>query len=159
MRILWRVLGLRLWTMIFGTFSGQIVVHFRRIFGLTPGAILSLSDGYCRVFFLKMPNIIFSVMQKPFIKCVIHQRIGRFLHSRKKLIRRFQKTAGQHTTRYRGQNSRLKIKKLLAAPPWIFIKSFPLFVRYSWSLLFWREIWIPPSCTPPSFECFFDCFI
>ncbi len=42
-------------------------------------------------FFLKMPNIIFSVMQKPFIKCVIRQRIGRFLHSRKKLIRRFQK--------------------------------------------------------------------
>jgi hypothetical protein len=38
-----------------------------------------------------MPNIIFSVMQKPFIKCVIRQRVGRFLHSRKKLIRRFQK--------------------------------------------------------------------
>ncbi len=42
-------------------------------------------------FFLKMPNIIFYVMQKPFIKCVIRQRVGRFLHSRKKLIRRFQK--------------------------------------------------------------------
>jgi hypothetical protein len=35
--------------------------------------------------------IIFSVMQKPFIKCVIRQRVGRFLHIRKKLIRRFQK--------------------------------------------------------------------
>jgi hypothetical protein len=34
-------------------------------------------------FFLKMPNIIFSVMQKPFIKCVIRQRVGRFLHSKK----------------------------------------------------------------------------
>jgi hypothetical protein len=30
-------------------------------------------------------------MQKPFIKCVIHQRVGRFLHSRKKRIRRFKK--------------------------------------------------------------------
>jgi hypothetical protein len=39
-------------------------------------------------FFLKMPDIIFSVMQKPFINCVIRQRVGRFLHSRKKLISR-----------------------------------------------------------------------
>jgi hypothetical protein len=38
-----------------------------------------------------MPNIIFSVMQKTFRKCVIRQRVSRFLHSRKKLIRRFQK--------------------------------------------------------------------
>jgi hypothetical protein len=43
-----------------------------------------------------MPNIIFSVMQKPFIKCVIRQRVGRFLHNRKKLIRRFQKKKQQH---------------------------------------------------------------
>jgi hypothetical protein len=30
-------------------------------------------------------------MQKPFIKCLIRQMVGWFLHSRKKLIRRFQK--------------------------------------------------------------------
>jgi hypothetical protein len=30
-------------------------------------------------------------MQKPFIKCLIRQRVDRFLHSRKKPIRRFQK--------------------------------------------------------------------
>jgi hypothetical protein len=33
-----------------------------------------------------MPNIIFSVMQKPFIKCLMRQRVGRFLHSRKNLL-------------------------------------------------------------------------
>jgi hypothetical protein len=38
------------------------------------------------LFFLKMPNIIFSVMQKTFIKCVIRQRVGRFLHSPKKKV-------------------------------------------------------------------------
>jgi hypothetical protein len=44
---------------------------------------------------LKMPNIIFSVMQKPFIKCVIRQKVNRFLHSRKNDIRRFQKKRQQ----------------------------------------------------------------
>jgi hypothetical protein len=42
-------------------------------------------------FFLKTPDIIFSVMQKPFKKCVFPMRVNRFLHIRKKLIRRFQK--------------------------------------------------------------------
>jgi hypothetical protein len=32
-------------------------------------------------------------MQKPIIKCVVRKRAGRFLHNRKKLIWRFQKTA------------------------------------------------------------------
>jgi hypothetical protein len=41
--------------------------------------------------FLKTPDIIFSIMQKPFIKCVFPLKISRFLHIRKKLIRRFQK--------------------------------------------------------------------
>jgi hypothetical protein len=50
--------------------------------------------------FLKMPNIIFSVMQKTFIKWVFCMRVSPFLHSRKKLIRRFQK----NTT----ENARLK---------------------------------------------------
>jgi hypothetical protein len=40
---------------------------------------------------LKTPDIIFSVMQKPFKKCVFPMRVNRFLHIRKKLIRRFQK--------------------------------------------------------------------
>jgi hypothetical protein len=34
-------------------------------------------------------------MQKPFIKCVLRQRVDRFLHTRKKLIRRFQKTGSK----------------------------------------------------------------
>jgi hypothetical protein len=38
-----------------------------------------------------MPDIIFSVMQKPFIKRVIRQRVGRFLHSRKNLLGVFKK--------------------------------------------------------------------
>jgi hypothetical protein len=42
-------------------------------------------------FFLKTPDIIFSVMQKPFKKCVFHMRVSRFFHIRKKIIRRFQK--------------------------------------------------------------------
>jgi hypothetical protein len=39
--------------------------------------------------FLKTPN--FSVMQKPFKKCVFLMKVTWFLRSRKKLIRRFQK--------------------------------------------------------------------
>jgi hypothetical protein len=58
-----------------------------------------------RPFFLKMPNIIFSVMQKPFIKCVIRQRVGRFLHSRKKLIRRFQKSGSNRPEKVVFKNS------------------------------------------------------
>jgi hypothetical protein len=46
---------------------------------------------YFLPFFLKTPDIIFSVMQKPFKKCVFPMTINRFLHIRKKLIRRFQK--------------------------------------------------------------------
>jgi hypothetical protein len=42
-------------------------------------------------FFLKTPNIFFSVMQKPFKKCVFLMEVTWFLRSRKKLIRRFQK--------------------------------------------------------------------
>jgi hypothetical protein len=42
-------------------------------------------------FFLKTPDIIFSVMQKPFKKCVFPMRVNRFLHIRKKLIRRLKK--------------------------------------------------------------------
>jgi hypothetical protein len=49
------------------------------------------NDRNITAIFLKMSNIIFSVMQKLFMKCVIRQRVGRFLHSRKKLIRRFKK--------------------------------------------------------------------
>ncbi len=44
----------------------------------------------CR-FFLKRPDIIFSVMQKPFKKCVFPMRVNRFLHIR----RRFQKKRQQ----------------------------------------------------------------
>ncbi len=67
-------------------------------------------------FFFKMPNIIFSVMQKPFIKCVIRQKVNRFLHSRKKLIRRFQKKR-----QYKKNNSEcedaLEILKVLGSNP------------------------------------------
>jgi hypothetical protein len=44
-----------------------------------------------------MPNIFFSVMQKTFIKCIFGIRVSLFLHSRKKLIRRFQKKKRQHS--------------------------------------------------------------
>jgi hypothetical protein len=36
-------------------------------------------------------------MQKMFIKCVIRMRVSRFLHSSKKIIRRFQKDGSSHT--------------------------------------------------------------
>ncbi len=48
-------------------------------------------------FFLKTPEIIFFVMQKPFKKCVFPMRVNRFLHIRKKLIRRFQKKRQYNT--------------------------------------------------------------
>ncbi len=55
------------------------------------GAELVREKRWTHGVFLKMPDIIYSVMQKPFIKCVIRQKVNRFLHSRKKLFRRFQK--------------------------------------------------------------------
>jgi hypothetical protein len=44
--------------------------------GILAGKNLLSEEGYSAVFFfLKTPNIIFSVMQKPFIKCVIQPRV------------------------------------------------------------------------------------
>jgi hypothetical protein len=42
-----------------------------------------LMENFSAVF-LKTPDIIFSVMQKPFKKCALHMRVSRFLHIRKK---------------------------------------------------------------------------
>jgi hypothetical protein len=52
-------------------------------FGILVWRVISSAHNLILPFFLKMPNIIFSVMQKTFLKCVIRQRVGRFLHSRK----------------------------------------------------------------------------
>jgi hypothetical protein len=52
--------------------------------------IKKILRSYSAVFFFETPDINFSVMQKPFKKCVFHVRVSRFLHIRKKLIRCFQ---------------------------------------------------------------------
>jgi hypothetical protein len=50
-----------------------------------------------------MPNIIFSVMQKPFIKCVIRQRLVGFYIAEKNLLGVFKKN-GSISFPYFSQN-------------------------------------------------------
>jgi hypothetical protein len=78
-------------------------VGFKSLKSQIPKSLFYFNMICCR-FFLKMPNIVFSVMRKPFIKCVIRQRVGQFLHSRKKLIRRFQKKKRQYDVTKKSAN-------------------------------------------------------
>jgi hypothetical protein len=71
---------------IYNTYFSQKFFRKRRC------AVKNEIENQYTALFLKMPNIIFSVMQKPIIKCVIRKRVGQFLQNRKNLLGVFKKT-------------------------------------------------------------------